>query len=227
MNRDPARRPLSCSQPSIAGPRPPPRRLDGRDLRGPARSRVRLALLLPARWLVLQLLANGPLQQVVQPFAMGAAFGIHPLAVLIVTIAGWVLLCTVCLITRPARRRRFLCVFCRRPRRGRRGRDEPAACQRRCGAPRRADPARRTRVRALVLPALACVRRSAPAIPAARAATPTTSAAGGPHEPVLAPLYFTAGEQLRELPRPRLVAGGNRAGACRRAAREPRRRPAL
>lgn len=37
---------------------------------------------------VVQLLANGVLQQLVQPFAMGAALGIHPLAVLIVTIAG-------------------------------------------------------------------------------------------------------------------------------------------
>ena len=38
--------------------------------------------------IVLQLLANGILQQLVQPFAMGAALGIHPLAVLVVTIAG-------------------------------------------------------------------------------------------------------------------------------------------
>jgi putative heme transporter len=38
--------------------------------------------------IVIQLLANGMLQQLVQPFAMGAALGIHPLAVLIVTIAG-------------------------------------------------------------------------------------------------------------------------------------------
>jgi predicted PurR-regulated permease PerM len=45
-----------------------------------------------------QLLANGPLQQVVQPFAMGAALGIHPLAVLIVTIAGGALFGTVGLI---------------------------------------------------------------------------------------------------------------------------------
>ena len=37
---------------------------------------------------VIQLLANGMLQQVVQPLAYGAALGIHPLAVLIVTIAG-------------------------------------------------------------------------------------------------------------------------------------------
>ena len=37
---------------------------------------------------VLQLLANGLLQQLVQPFAYGAALGIHPLAVLVVTIAG-------------------------------------------------------------------------------------------------------------------------------------------
>jgi len=46
----------------------------------------------------LQLLANGPLQQVVQPFAMGTALGIHPLAVLIVTIAGGALFGTVGLI---------------------------------------------------------------------------------------------------------------------------------
>jgi predicted PurR-regulated permease PerM len=37
---------------------------------------------------VLALLANGLLQQMVQPIAYGAALGIHPLAVLIVTIAG-------------------------------------------------------------------------------------------------------------------------------------------
>ena len=37
---------------------------------------------------VIQLLANGVLQQLVQPIAYGAALGIHPLAVLIVTIAG-------------------------------------------------------------------------------------------------------------------------------------------
>ena len=37
---------------------------------------------------VLQLLANGILQQMVQPIAYGAALGIHPLAVLVVTIAG-------------------------------------------------------------------------------------------------------------------------------------------
>jgi predicted PurR-regulated permease PerM len=48
--------------------------------------------------IVVQLLANGVLQQVVQPFAMGAALGIHPLAVLIVTIAGGALFGAVGLI---------------------------------------------------------------------------------------------------------------------------------
>jgi len=38
--------------------------------------------------IVIQLLANGVLQQVVEPIAYGAALGIHPLAVLVVTIAG-------------------------------------------------------------------------------------------------------------------------------------------
>jgi putative heme transporter len=38
--------------------------------------------------MVVQLLANGILQQLIQPIAYGAALGIHPLAVLIVTIAG-------------------------------------------------------------------------------------------------------------------------------------------
>jgi putative heme transporter len=38
--------------------------------------------------IVVQLLANGVLQQIVQPIAMGAALDIHPLAVLVVTIAG-------------------------------------------------------------------------------------------------------------------------------------------
>jgi predicted PurR-regulated permease PerM len=48
--------------------------------------------------IVVQLLANGVLQQLVQPFAMGTALGIHPLAVLIVTIAGGALFGTVGLI---------------------------------------------------------------------------------------------------------------------------------
>lgn len=47
---------------------------------------------------VIQLLANGILQQLVQPIAYGAALGIHPLAVLIVTIAGGSLLGAVGLI---------------------------------------------------------------------------------------------------------------------------------
>jgi predicted PurR-regulated permease PerM len=41
-----------------------------------------------AGMIVIQLLANGILQQLVQPIAYGAALGIHPLAVLVVTIAG-------------------------------------------------------------------------------------------------------------------------------------------
>ena len=48
--------------------------------------------------IVVQLLANGVLQQLVQPLAMGAALGIHPLAVLIVTIAGGCLFGTVGLV---------------------------------------------------------------------------------------------------------------------------------
>ena len=48
--------------------------------------------------IIVQLLANGVLQQLVQPFAMGAALGIHPLAVLIVTIAGGALFGTIGLI---------------------------------------------------------------------------------------------------------------------------------
>jgi predicted PurR-regulated permease PerM len=46
----------------------------------------------------IQLLSNGPLQQLVQPVAYGAALGIHPLAVLIVTIAGGALFGAVGLI---------------------------------------------------------------------------------------------------------------------------------
>jgi putative heme transporter len=42
--------------------------------------------------IVIVLLANGALQQLVQPIAMGAALGIHPLAVLVVTIASGALL---------------------------------------------------------------------------------------------------------------------------------------
>jgi predicted PurR-regulated permease PerM len=48
--------------------------------------------------IIVQLLANGVLQQMVQPLAMGAALGIHPLAVLIVTIGGGALFGAVGLI---------------------------------------------------------------------------------------------------------------------------------
>jgi putative heme transporter len=48
--------------------------------------------------IVVQLLANSVLQQLVQPLAMGAALGIHPLAVLIVTIGGGALFGAVGLI---------------------------------------------------------------------------------------------------------------------------------
>jgi len=48
--------------------------------------------------IVIVLLANGALQQMVQPLAMGAALGIHPLAVLIVTIAGGALFGTIGMI---------------------------------------------------------------------------------------------------------------------------------
>jgi predicted PurR-regulated permease PerM len=47
---------------------------------------------------VIVLLANGVLQQLVQPIAYGAALGLHPLAVLIVTIAGGCLFGTIGLV---------------------------------------------------------------------------------------------------------------------------------
>jgi predicted PurR-regulated permease PerM len=47
---------------------------------------------------VIALLANGVLQQMVQPIAYGATLGIHPLAVLIVTIAGGALFGTIGLV---------------------------------------------------------------------------------------------------------------------------------
>jgi putative heme transporter len=47
---------------------------------------------------VVVLLANGALQQLIQPVAFGAALGIHPLAVLVVTIAGGALFGTIGLI---------------------------------------------------------------------------------------------------------------------------------
>jgi predicted PurR-regulated permease PerM len=47
---------------------------------------------------VIVLLANGVLQQLVQPVAYGAALGLHPLAVLIATIAGGCLFGTVGLV---------------------------------------------------------------------------------------------------------------------------------
>ena len=51
-----------------------------------------------AGMVVIQLLANGPLQQIVQPIAYGAALGLHPLAVLVATIAGGALFGAVGLI---------------------------------------------------------------------------------------------------------------------------------
>jgi predicted PurR-regulated permease PerM len=48
--------------------------------------------------IVVVLLANGALQQMIQPLAFGAALGIHPLAVLIVTIAGGALFGTIGLV---------------------------------------------------------------------------------------------------------------------------------
>jgi putative heme transporter len=48
--------------------------------------------------IVIQVLSNGPLQQMVQPVAYGAALGLHPLAVLIATIAGGALFGAVGLI---------------------------------------------------------------------------------------------------------------------------------
>jgi predicted PurR-regulated permease PerM len=47
---------------------------------------------------IVVLLANGALQQLVQPIAYGATLGIHPLAVLIVTIAGGALFGTIGLV---------------------------------------------------------------------------------------------------------------------------------
>jgi predicted PurR-regulated permease PerM len=47
---------------------------------------------------VIELLANGVLQQVVQPIAYGAALGLHPLAVLVLTIGGGALFGAVGLI---------------------------------------------------------------------------------------------------------------------------------
>jgi predicted PurR-regulated permease PerM len=47
---------------------------------------------------IVVLLANGVLQQLIQPIAYGATLGLHPLAVLIVTIAGGCLFGTVGLI---------------------------------------------------------------------------------------------------------------------------------
>ena len=48
--------------------------------------------------IVIVLLANGALQQLIQPIAMGTALGIHPLAVLVVTISGGALFGTIGLI---------------------------------------------------------------------------------------------------------------------------------
>jgi predicted PurR-regulated permease PerM len=48
--------------------------------------------------IVIVLLANGALQQMIQPIAFGATLGIHPLAVLIVTISGGALFGTIGLV---------------------------------------------------------------------------------------------------------------------------------
>lgn len=48
--------------------------------------------------IVIQILSNGPFQQIVQPVAYGAALGIHPLAVLVVTIGAGALFGPVGLI---------------------------------------------------------------------------------------------------------------------------------
>jgi putative heme transporter len=48
--------------------------------------------------IVIVLLANGALQQLIQPIAFGTALGIHPLSVLIVTIAGGALFGTIGLV---------------------------------------------------------------------------------------------------------------------------------
>ena len=48
--------------------------------------------------MVIVFLANGALQQLIQPIAYGATLGIHPLAVLIVTIAGGALFGTIGLV---------------------------------------------------------------------------------------------------------------------------------
>ena len=76
---------------------PLPRGLDGRCLLGAARARRRGAGG-GGGMVVIQLLSNGPLQQIVQPIAYGAALGLHPLAVLVLTIAGGALFGTVGLI---------------------------------------------------------------------------------------------------------------------------------
>jgi predicted PurR-regulated permease PerM len=48
--------------------------------------------------IVIVLLANGALQQMIQPIAFGATLGIHPLAVLVVTISGGALFGTIGLV---------------------------------------------------------------------------------------------------------------------------------
>ena len=75
----------------------PPGGVDRGCVHHPARARFRGFEHRPGHGLIV-LLANGLLQQMVQPIAFGAALGIHPLAVLIVTIAGGALFGTVGLI---------------------------------------------------------------------------------------------------------------------------------
>ena len=80
-----------------------------------------------AGMIVLQLLANSILQQFVQPFAMGAALGLHPLAVLIVTIAGGALFGTIGLILAAPLTSAVVRISADLARHGRRRRPQPAS----------------------------------------------------------------------------------------------------
>ncbi len=82
----------------VGGLCPVPGRLVGRGVHSPDRARELRARRRPSRSRSMVLLANGALQQMVQPVAYGATLGIHPLAVLIVTIAGGALFGTIGLV---------------------------------------------------------------------------------------------------------------------------------
>ena len=107
------------------------------------------------------LLANGILQQIVQPIAYGATLGLHPLAVLVVTIAAGSLFGTIGLVLAAPLTAAAVKISATLPARARRRRRRPAPARRAGGIARGAVPSSRDRagVRAARPGASGCVAR--------------------------------------------------------------------